>query len=364
MLGSAECLSVVVGVGEEAHVELPAPVSGVRQLKRLRLPRGVANVSAVLNSSVTASTSQQLQELLVDSSMAQLAARGSTAQLAARGGSTWPALQQLDLSHMRFKGLPSSMPALQSLSLHGMVRASSGACSRLGHDLAHCSASLTSLDISCNSALCTSGLARVLSALRVTGLPQLRVLRLGACGLNELAGQVLCAAAASLPELQELWLNDEPNDIGDETVADLLAGEQFPQLHTLVLAASGITVAALVDIVDASQSRAFRHLDLAHMAGWDDQATFPMFWQGSWPQLRELRLGSGIEDLELLAVCPFPMLERLDLSGNEQLEADSVLLLEGSFPHLAHVSVENTAVSTDDDRLALAAAFPAVQFSF
>lgn len=224
-------------------------------------------------------------------------------------------------------------------------------------DLARCCTSLCSLDLGDNPSLSTDGLIPVIDGVMCTRMLKLSVLRLDRCGLDERTGPVLGdAAASSLPQLQE-----HPG-IGDETVGVVLAS--FPSLHTLGLAFTGITVNSLTAIAAASHSRAFRHLDLSRISKWDDEEWFPVFLQGSWPQLGQLELSfCDIEDLELLAACQFPALQELDLGGNIEVTADSVLELQGRFPRLRRMVLWGTCVSVSECSSVLAAAFPAVTFS-
>ena len=353
------------GAPDPVPVEVDSHPPAVRCLKRLHLQRGLINVAEVLGRIITPRTVEQLEELVVDVDLRHytygvnrrtrqrtVRVNASTAQLSAY--SHWPALQRVDLCSVAYEGLPANMPSLQSLKFCDMFKEDSPAASRLGRDLARFP-SLCSLDLSGNYNLRTVGLIKLLEGVSHVGLPNLRVLNLLDCGLDNRTGQVLGAAASSFSQLEELCLT---RFNGSGSVAALLADGRFPCLHTLTL--EHITTGTLAAIVAASHTRAFRCLDLTYIEG---TLEFPVFLQGRWPQLRVLRLCCcDIQsDLDLLAACPFPVLERLDLSSNWRLKAHSVLMLQGAFPRLTHIDVFDTDV-TDDEKRQLAATFRTVDF--
>ena len=304
------------GAPDPVPVEVDSHPPAVRCLKRLHLQRGLINVAEVLGRIITPRTVEQLEELVVDVDLRHytygvnrrtrrrtVRVNASTAQLSAY--SHWPALQRVDMCSVAYEGLPASMPSLQSLKFCDMFKEDSPAASMLGRDLARLP-SLRSLDLRCNRELDRGCLIKLLEGVSHTGLPNLRVLDLSSC------------------------------------------------LHTLEI--SYFTAADLATIVAASHTRAFRCLRFLHFK--DEQLDFPVFRQGRWSQLRELRMcfcyiQSG---LDLLAACPFPVLETLDLSSNWRLKAHSVLMLQGAFPRLTCIDLSRTAV-TAAEKQQLTAAF-------
>lgn len=235
----------------------------------------------------------------------------------------------------------------------------------LGRALAGWGGSLRELDLTNTLCLGNEGLRLLLDT---ACLAQLRVLRLTSCGLidgtsSESAGALLHAAASDgrLPRLEEVWLNDGPNHLEDESVLHLM---KLPHLRRMVLAGS-VSAGCLPYIAEASHTHSFEHIDLCSMEEWDDWDSPAALSAGSWPCLRELRLACvGIQSLEAFAAVAwrFPALEALDLSANDALTLGEVLRLKGRFPRLKQLLL--VVVADDRVQQQLASAFPTVNTNF